>query len=86
MNLVKDIGTHLRRIAPEAIIRTGDYPREKGALNVTIMLSELSGVSKIIDYFTKTIELIDLIKRKREGIQVEHRDMSESFRDIPSLL
>jgi hypothetical protein len=50
------------------------------------MLSELSGVSKIIDYFTKTIELIDLIKRKREGIQVEHRDLSESFRDIPSLL
>ncbi|MFC1938997.1 tubulin/FtsZ family protein [Chloroflexota bacterium] len=86
MNLVKDIGTHLRRIAPEAIIRTGDYPRERGALNVTIMLSELGGVSKIIDYFTKTIELIDLIKRKREGIQVEQRDLSESFRDIPSLL
>ncbi|MBN1862810.1 MAG: cell division protein FtsZ, partial [Dehalococcoidales bacterium] len=86
MNLVKDIGTHLRRIAPEAIIRTGDYPREKGPLNVTVMLSELSGVSKIIDYFTKTIELIDLLKRKREGIEVEHRDLADSFRDIPSLL
>jgi cell division GTPase FtsZ len=86
MNLVKDIGTHLRRIAPEAIIRTGDYPREKGPLNVTIMLSELSGVTKIIDYFTKTIELIELIKRKHEGIQVEQRDLSEAFRDIPSLL
>jgi cell division GTPase FtsZ len=86
MNLVKDIGTHLRRIAPEAIIRTGDYPREKGPLSVTVMLSELSGVSKIIDYFTKTIELIDLLKRKREGVEVEHRDLAESFRDIPSLL
>jgi len=86
MDLIKELGDYLKDIAPEAIIRTGDYPREKGPLNVTVMLSELSGVSKIIDYFTKTIELIDLIKRKREGIQVEHRDLSESFRDIPSLL
>jgi cell division GTPase FtsZ len=86
ISLVKDIGTHLKRIAPEAIIRTGDYPREKGPLNVTVILSELGGVNKIIDYFTKTIELISMLKRKREGIEVEQRDMSESFRDIPSLL
>jgi cell division GTPase FtsZ len=86
ISLVKDIGTHLKRIAPEAIIRTGDYPREKGPLNVTVILSELGGVNKIIDYFTKTIDLMSMLKRKREGIEVEQRDMSESFRDIPSLL
>jgi len=86
MSLVKDIGAHLKHVAPEAIIRTGDYPREKGTMSVTVILSELSGVNKIIDYFTQTIDLITAIKKKREGIEVEHRDLADAFRDIPSLL
>ncbi|TET17755.1 MAG: cell division protein FtsZ [Dehalococcoidia bacterium] len=86
MNLVKDLGAHLKRIAPEAIIRIGDYPREKASLNVTVILSELGGVSKIVAYFTQTIDLITAIKKKREGIEVEHRGLEEAFKDIPSLL
>ncbi len=86
MNLVKDVGAHLKRLAPEAIIRTGDYPREKGLVDVTIILSELSGVRKVVDYFTQTINLITAIKQKREGVEVEHRDIEQSFKDIPLLL
>ena len=86
MSLVKDIGTHLKRVAPEAIIRAGDYPREKGSLNVTVILSEFSGMRKIIDYFTQTIDLIAAIKRKREGIEVQHGDLADAFKDIPSLI
>jgi cell division GTPase FtsZ len=86
MSLVKDIGTHLKHVAPEAIIRSGDYPREKGSLSVTVILSEFSGMRKIIDYFTQTIDLITAIKRKREGIEVEHRDLADAFKDIPSLI
>ena len=86
MNLVRDLGAHLKRIAPEAIIRTGDYPRGDGAVHVTVILSELSGVIKIVNYFTQTIELVTALKKKREGIEVEHRDLGEAFKDIPSLL
>jgi len=86
MNLVKDLGACLKRIAPEAIIRTGDYPRGKGSLNVTVILSELGGMRKIVGYFTQTIDLISAIKKKREGIEVKHRDLEEAFNDIPSLL
>ena len=86
MNLVSDIGSHLKRLAPEAIIRTGDYPRGDSTLTVTVILSELSGVSKLVNYFTHTIELLSIIKRKREGIELEHRDLREAFRDIPTLL
>ncbi|MDD4985504.1 MAG: tubulin/FtsZ family protein [Dehalococcoidales bacterium] len=86
MSLVKDIGTHMKRIAPEAIIRTGDYPREKGSLNVTVILSEFCGMKKIVDYFTQTIDLIATIRRKREGIEIEHSDLADAFKDIPSLL
>lgn len=86
MNLVRDLGAHLKRIAPEAIIRTGDYPRGDGAVHVTVILSELSGVIKIVNYFTQTIELVTALKKKRQGIEVEHRDLGEAFKDIPSLL
>jgi cell division GTPase FtsZ len=86
MSLVKDVGAHMKHIAPEAILRTGDYPREKSSMNITVILSELSGVNKIIDYFNQTIELISVIKRKREGVETEHRDLADAFKDIPSLL
>jgi len=86
MNLVSDLGAHLKRLAPEAIIRTGDYPRGNGTLTVTVILSELSGVSKLVGYFTHTIELLSIIKKRREGIELEHRDLREAFRDIPTLL
>jgi cell division GTPase FtsZ len=86
MNLVRDLGAHLKRIAPEAVIRIGDYPRGDGAVHVTVILSELSGVGKIVNYFTQTIELVTALKKKREGIEVEHRDLGAAFKDIPSLL
>ena len=86
MNLIKDVGAHIKRLAPEAIIRTGDYPREKNALDITVVLSELSGIKKIVDYFTRTINIITTIKRKREGIEVEQRDLEQAFKDIPLLL
>ena len=86
MNLVKDVGAHLKHLAPEAIIRTGDYPREKGVLDITVILSELGSVRKIVDYFTQTINLIATIRRKREGIEIEQSDVEQAFKDIPLLL
>ncbi len=86
MNLIKDVGAHLKHLAPEAIIRTGDYPREKNSLDIAVILSELSSVKKIVDYFTKTINIITAIRRKREGVSAEQGDLEQAFKDIPLLL
>ena len=86
MNLIKELGTYLKSIAPEALIRAGDYPREKDSLNVIIILSELSYVKKITGYFTKTIDFISTLKKRREGVEYEHRGIEEAFKDIPTLL
>ena len=86
MNLIKDVGAHLKHLAPEAIIRTGDYPRDKNSLDITVILSELSGVRKIVDYFTKTINIVNAIRRKREGASAEQIDLEQAFKDIPLLL
>jgi len=84
MNLIKELGDYLKTIATEAVIRTGDYPRGKGWFNITVILSELSNVTKITDYFTHTIEFITALKKTKEG--VEYKGVGDAFSDIPTLL
>jgi len=88
MDLIKELGTYLKNLAPEAIIRSGDYPRERGSLDVTVILSELSDVEKVRNYFTKTISLISTLKKRLEGVEREskYRGIEVTLKDIPSLL
>ena len=86
MDLVKELGTYIKNIAPEAIIRSGDYPREKGAMDVTVILSEMSDVEKVRNYFTKAISIISDLKKRQEGQISTQRGIDISIKDIPSLL
>ena len=86
VDLIKELGTYLKNLAPEAIIRSGDYPREKGLLDVTVILSELSDVEKVRNYFTKTISLMTTLKKRQEGVETRYRGIEITLKDIPSLL
>lgn len=87
MDMIKELGTHLKSLSPEAIIRSGDYPRDKGSsLDVSIILSEFSDMAKIRQYFTKTISLISVIQKRQEGIESGNRALDGTLKDIPSLL
>ncbi len=86
VDLIKELGTYLKSLTPEAVIRSGDYPREKGALDITVILSELSDVEKVRSYFTKTISLITALKKRQEGIEDKYRGIEVTLKDIPSLI
>jgi hypothetical protein len=86
VDLIKEMGTYIKNMAPEAVIRSGDYPREKGNLDVTIILSEMSDVEKVRSYFTKAINLITELKKRQEGLVSTQRGIDVSIKDIPSLL
>jgi len=86
IGIIRDIQAHLKTIAPQASIRGSDYPREKGLLEVTVILSELAKVAKVMSYFSKAIEFISAAKNKERGIQGGHREIEVDFKDIPSLL
>lgn len=85
MEIMKQLGDNLRTVAPDALIRSGDYPRQKGSLHVSVILSEISSVRKITNYFTKAIDLISVMKAKR-GVKYSDRKFEETFNDIPVLL
>ncbi|UCE97843.1 MAG: cell division protein FtsZ [Dehalococcoidia bacterium] len=86
MELVKELCDYLKNFAPQAIIRNGDYPREKGLLDVTVILAELSDVEKVRHYYEKSAKLVDEIK-KRKKIQTSKAALTEEAgKDVPTLL
>ena len=86
MDLIKDLSAALRSIATQATIRSGDYPRGKDFLDVTLVLSELSNSTKIADYFSRTLRYIYLKKRRRGEMGEQQVGFEEALRDIPLLL
>jgi cell division GTPase FtsZ len=86
MDMVKEIGDYMRDIAPEAIIRNGDYPRERGLVDVTVLLSELSDVEKVRDYYIRSTDLIPEFKKRQEETEDKLKALEDVSRDIPSLL
>ncbi len=86
MDMVKEIGDYMRDIAPEAIIRNGDYPRERGMMDVTVILSELSNVEKIRDYYVRSTDLIPEFKKRQEETEDKLKALEDVSKDIPSLL
>ncbi|MFC1985441.1 tubulin/FtsZ family protein [Chloroflexota bacterium] len=86
VDLIKELGDYLRGIAPQAIIRNGDYPRERGSLDVSVILSELSDVEKIREYYTRSTKLIPEMKKRKEETAVKLKAIDDTSKDIPSLL
>jgi cell division GTPase FtsZ len=86
MDMVKEIGDYMRDIAPEAIIRNGDYPHGRGQVDVTVLLSELSDVDKIRDYYLRSTDLIPEFKKRQEETEDKLRELEDVSKDIPSLL
>ncbi len=86
VDVIKEIGDYLRGLCPEAIIRNGDYPRASGALDVTVILSELSDVAKVRDYYVKSTDLIPQFKRRAEETATKLKAIEDTSKDIPSLI
>ena len=86
VDLIKELGTYIKNMAPEVILRSGDYPHEKGNLDVTLVLSEMSDVEKVRNYFTKAINVIAELKKRQAGLISTQRGIDITVKDIPSLL
>jgi cell division GTPase FtsZ len=86
MELVKELGEYLRDICPKAIIRNGDYPRERGVLAVTVILSELDTVNKVTNLYQKSIGVIGEIKKKQVEAASKLKYVEDAGKGVPSLL
>jgi hypothetical protein len=55
-------------------------------MEVTVILSEMSDVEKVRNYFSKAINLISDLKKRQEGLVSTQRGIDITIKDIPSLL
>jgi cell division GTPase FtsZ len=86
MDLIKELADYLRGMSPQAVIRNGDYPREKGLIDVTVVLSEFNALDKIRGYFEKATDVIHGLKERRGEFEDKLREIDEVAKDLPSLL
>jgi len=86
MDLVKELGDHLRAFAPQAVIRNGDYPRNKASIDITVILSRISCVPRVSQIYAKATALPKVQERRVEDRRVKTDLTEEAGRDVPSLL
>jgi len=86
MDIAKGLGDYLRELASNAVIRSGDFPREKSAVDVTIMFSQLAFVQKIRDYYDRASAFAHMQKDRVKETSGRLRDMEEAAKELPSLI
>jgi len=86
MDLVKELSDYLKDVASEAIIRYGDYPRGRGMLTVTVVLSELKRVEKVKKYYDEFPEAMERKKKIEEDVEAGIGELADASITIPSLL
>jgi cell division GTPase FtsZ len=86
VDLVKELCDFLKNIAPQAIIRNGDYPRDKGRLGVTVVLSQLGDVAKVREYYKKSAGLVREFNQRKKALSEQQLAHEEESRDVPTLL
>jgi cell division GTPase FtsZ len=86
LSSVGEIGEYLKSIAPDAILRNGDYPREKATLSVSVILSELRRVEKVQQYYEETAKIASAKKKRQPMIDSQLREIREASRNVPSLV
>ncbi|MEW6034094.1 MAG: tubulin/FtsZ family protein [Chloroflexota bacterium] len=86
LELVKELAAYLRTLAPEAVIRNGDYPEHRASLCVHLILSGLRSVEKVRGYYSKSAILVSQYSQRREEDASRLDDMETLTKDLPSLL
>jgi len=86
MDLVKELGDYMGEIAPEAVIRYGDYPRATSALKITVILSQLKQVDEIKGYYDKMPEVIRGKERRQQEVEAKLKELIDASTAVPSLL
>jgi len=86
MDLVKELGDYMGEIAPEAVIRYGDYPRATSALKITVILSQLKQVDEIKGYYDKMPEVIRGKERRQQEVEAKLKELIDASTVVPSLL
>ncbi len=86
MDLVKELGDYLRDMAPDAVIRYGDYPHKQTTIRATLVLSQIKAVEKVKDYYDRMPVIARDNKIKQADAEARIKELIDSATSVPSLL
>jgi cell division GTPase FtsZ len=85
-NLTEGLAAYLKNAAPNAQIRGGDYARDRGELEVTVVLSNF-GETERMRYFREKSKAQSIDRAAQQQAKADRVMLTEEAgRDIPSLL
>jgi len=85
MDMVKSISDYIKQMSPNALIRGGDFPGEKYFIDLTLILSELSFVPKIREYYEKATLYAHEHKGQIEEARKKVDALAELGKELPKL-
>ena len=85
MDMVKSVSDYIRELAPNALIRGGDFPGEDRFVDVTLILSQLSYVPKIKDFYEGATQYAQEHKGLIEQTKKRIEALTDFGKDLPTL-
>ena len=85
MDMVKSVSDYIRELAPTTLIRGGDFPGEKHFIDVTMILSQLSFVPKIKEFYERATTYAQEHKGQIEEARKRIDALAELGKELPSL-
>lgn len=84
--MFQELGGFLKNVSRGAVLRSCDYPRGRGEMAVTVLLSGLSSIERIKGYYDIVGGLVRKVKNKQAEAEKKAREMEAAAKKIPSLL
>lgn len=85
MDMIKSVGDYIKEIAPNAVIRGGDFPGEKHFIDVTLILSQLSFVPKIKYLYETAVQYGQEHKEQIEETRKRIQALGDLGKELPNL-
>jgi len=85
MDMVKGISDYIKEIAPTALVRGGDFPGEKHFIDITLILSQLSFVPRVKEFYERAVQYGQEHKGQIEETHKSIQTLSDLGKDLPVL-
>ena len=85
MDMIKSVSDYISEIAPNAVVRGGDFPGEKHFIDVTLILSQLSFVPKIKDFYETAVQYGQEHKGQIEETRKRIQALADLGKELPGL-
>jgi len=85
MDMVKSVSDYIKELASSALIRGGDFPGEKHFIDVTLILSQLSFVPRIKEFYEQATQYAKEHQGQLEQTKKRIQSLAELSKDLPSL-